>query len=275
MKEIAYNLATYYNEELPLNVMIGGVSYCDNTYCIARNDSELFSFEYIIKGTGTLKIDGQVLTPTENDIYILKLHSQHIYWSDSDNPWTKIWICFDGSLAANMMKSYVPSDVFLVKDCDISSEISEIITIISSNVSYNEMVDRVTIILHKIFIMIKNKLSSEDSSLSTQIEQYISANINKKITLEQICKHFAYSRNQIINVFKEKYDCTPYKYYIKKRAASIKQYLTDTNLPIKEIAQLMNFPDRYYFDNFFKSIYHVSPSEYRKKSMLNLTDFYT
>ncbi|OGO93678.1 MAG: hypothetical protein A2Y17_01355 [Clostridiales bacterium GWF2_38_85] len=265
MKEIAYNLSQYYNDNLPINIMIGGVSYCDETYCIAREDSELNSFEYIYKGSGTVKIDGQIFTPKENDIYILKKHSKHRYWSSEENPWTKVWICFDGPLADNLMKSYISKDIFLVEACDISSEMSEIIELIHTNENYIGTVDRVTVILHKIFIAIKNRLSKNDSSFASHIEQYIAANINKKLTLEQICRHFAYSKNQIINVFKEKYNCTPYKYYINKRAAAIKQFLSDTNLPIKEIAQLMNFPDRYYFDNFFKSVYNVSPSDYRKR----------
>ena len=69
MFEEIQSLWHYYDPARPINVLMAGYSYCDKTYCIEREDSDIIQFEYVYDGTGTLEIDGQVLHPSKNDIY--------------------------------------------------------------------------------------------------------------------------------------------------------------------------------------------------------------
>lgn len=264
MKEIIYNFSQYINDTNPLNVTIGGISYCDNSYGIGRTNSDILSFEYIIEGDGTLEINGNTLYPQKGDIYLLTKNSNHFYsTNNTKNPWVKIWVVFNGPFAESLFNSYIPHDVYLVKNCNILSYMNEIIQILKGSLPYSDKVDTVSVILLKIAQTIKNHLLGNDTSQAHQIKQWINANVNSTITLDDICAHFSYSKNQIINIFKSEYNITPYQYYKQKRADSAKQYLFDTNLSIKEISQIMNFPDRHYFANFIKDNLGVYPTNLR------------
>ena len=88
------------NKNMPFRVLMCGISYCDYSYRIERKNSELNVIEYIISGTGTVNDNGRIFNPREGDIYFLKRGENHLYYSDADEPWTKIWLNFSGRLAS-------------------------------------------------------------------------------------------------------------------------------------------------------------------------------
>ena len=102
MTEKICSFWNYEKKDRPFNVLLAGVSYCDGTYRIERKPENLYSFEYIYSGKGMLVIDGQRLEPRAGDVYFLKRGIPHCYWSDEEEPWTKIWICFNGLMAEAM-----------------------------------------------------------------------------------------------------------------------------------------------------------------------------
>ena len=62
-------------------VWMSGKSYCDGTYTMDRPCAETCVVEYIIKGSGTLELDGKKYNPKAGDIYILPLGSHQKYQS--------------------------------------------------------------------------------------------------------------------------------------------------------------------------------------------------
>lgn len=269
MNEIIYNFSQYNDGKLPLNVMIGGVSYCDHTYSISRVNADVLSFEYIIDGEGTLEINGETLHPKKGDVYLLTKNSNHRYYTTNIDskatPWIKIWVVFFGGFAEQIFEQYIPKDLYLVEKCNISAYMHEIIALLKGGQEYHEKVDQVAIVLLKIAQKIRNHLEQSDKRDRTayRIQQWINTNVNNMVKLDDISREFNYSKNQIINIFKFEYEVTPYQYYKQKRVDSAKQYLLDTNLSIKEISQIMNFPDRHYFANFFKENVGIYPTEFR------------
>ncbi len=63
MHEKIYNFWHLCDPKLPLNVVMSGISYCDKNYRIERHGENLFSFEYIIDGSGVLEINSQIVYP--------------------------------------------------------------------------------------------------------------------------------------------------------------------------------------------------------------------
>lgn len=92
------NFFPYIEEGSPLIVRMVGETYCNKSTEIVRTNSDLCSLEFIADGCGTLDINGQHLRPEKDDIFFLKLGSDHRYVADSKDPWHKFWIAFDGKL---------------------------------------------------------------------------------------------------------------------------------------------------------------------------------
>ena len=60
---------------------------------------------------------------------------------------------------------------------------------------------------------------------------------------------------------------TPYQYFAKKRIEIAASLLLNSNLQVKEIAELLNYSDQPYFSNAFKKTMGISPEKYRKMNV--------
>lgn len=96
---------------------------------------------------------------------------------------------------------------------------------------------------------------------------YITKNLHKKIYLAQIAEKAGLSYVQFIRRFKAATDMTPSEYVFALRLQKARSLLTQTRLPIRQIANACGFENEYYFSNFFKKHTGFSPSAFRKETI--------
>ena len=261
------NFTALNNENDPLKIDIVGETYCDKTFKIERACSDLNALEFIIDGKGTLDIDGQHLVPEKNDIFFLKVGSKHKYKSDGNNPWHKLWIVFTGDFADSLINCYLPKDTYLFKNCDcVKKYFEEIVEISRQDIPYDLMVNKITINLMHIFMYIRNRILIENTDLPDIIRKKLDECVESYFNLDKLCENMNYSKNYIINVFKNKYKITPYQYYLDKKIDAAKTYLTHTNVSIGTISKTLHYADQQYFSSSFKKTVGCSPVEYRRKT---------
>ena len=95
--------------------------------------------------------------------------------------------------------------------------------------------------------------------------KYMKRNHAQKITLEDICKHFGYSRSYVSHTFKKRVGKGFREYLTELRLEGAKTLLKYSHLTVTEIALSVGFGDSTYFSNVFKAKVGISPSAYRKK----------
>lgn len=265
MKEKICSFWNYEKKDRPFNVLMAGISYCDGTYRIERKPENLYSFEYIYSGKGTLVIDGQRLEPQAGDVYLLKRGIEHCYWSDEEEPWTKIWICFNGTLAEAMFSAYLGRDVYLIRNCDISGQMERLLDEIGIyRGEYEQMTDRAAVAVLDILQTLKRKGRSQTRTLPEQMKEWLDLHVEENIKLEQLCEDLHYSRNHLINQFRNRYGVTPYQYLKEQKIESAKQYLLYSGMSIQEIADRLSYSDENYFHSCFKEATGVTPGNFRR-----------
>ena len=261
------NFTALYDENEPLKIDIVGETYCDKTYKIERDISDLNALEFIIDGKGTLDIDNQHLLPEKNDVFFLKKGTYHKYASDSKEPWHKFWIVFNGDFAESLVKCYLPENIYLFKNCNaVQRYFEEIIETSRKDLPYNIMVNKITISLMHIFIYIRNRVIMENEDLPDIIRKHLDESVENSFNLDNLCNGINYSKNYVIHVFKNKFNTTPYQYFIDKKIDAAKTYLTHTNLSVGSIANMLHYADQQYFSSSFKKATGCSPLEYRRKT---------
>ncbi len=261
------NFTALNGESEPLKIEIVGETYCDKTFGIERANSDLNALEFIIDGKGTLDINGQHLEPEKNDIFLLKIGSRHHYKSDAANPWHKLWIVFTGDFADSLINYYLPKNVYLFKDCNaVKKHFEDIVEVSRQNMPYNIMVNKITISLMHIFMYIRNRVLTENADLPDIIRKKLDESVESTFNLEKLCSDINYSKNYVINVFKNKYHITPYQYFLDKKMDAAKTYLTHTNVSVGNIAKTLHYADQQYFSSSFKKTVGCSPLEYRRKT---------
>lgn len=250
----------------PLKIELIGETYCDKNFNIVRTDSDLTALEFIIDGCGTLDIEGQHLIPERNDVFFLNKGTNHQYRSDADNPWHKYWIVFGGAFAESLINCYLPKDVYLFKNCNIKKYFEEIVELSRRDIPYEVMVNQITVCLVHIFMYIRNRFLIENEDLPDIIRKRLDESVESEFNLDKLCRDISYSKNYVINIFKNKFGNTPYQYFLDRKIDAAKAYLTHTDLSIGNIAKALHYADQQYFSSCFKKAVGCSPTDYRKNT---------
>lgn len=92
---------------------------------------------------------------------------------------------------------------------------------------------------------------------------YINSNFHQKINLTQLASQYYLSYIQFSRRFKRATGVTPQEYLANLRLKKAQVLLSETELPINQIARLCGFGNEYYFSNFFRKHAKHAPSQYR------------
>lgn len=111
--------------------------------------------------------------------------------------------------------------------------------------------------------------STSDSNYSpeeivTLVKEYVQKNYSKDLDLNNISDSLGFSSSYLTKVFNKVENTTPSKYIRNYRMGIAKQLLSDKNLTIAQIAELVGYNDPFHFSKSFKQTFGVSPKEVRK-----------
>lgn len=257
---------TYDNGDFPLGIRFVGETVCDEKFVIERSKSDLNAFEYIMEGTGTLEINGQILHPKKGDIFFISEGSRHKYYSQNENGWHKYFISFYGPVAQELIKYYLPKDTYLFENCFMEKSFQRIFDIAFNSDDLSMARTKLSVEIFKIFNYIRDRNVTESEDFADKIKRNIENHIGEEFNLDDLCGYMNYSKNHIINLFSKKFNMTPYQYYINCKIDMAKNYLINTNLTIAEIANALSYSDQQYFSYCFKKATGFSPRSYRNNT---------
>ena len=256
-------------EEPTFFIEMAGISYCDGTYHIARKNSSCYVFEYVIDGEGMVITDGKSFTAKKGDVYILHRQSNHEYYSDQTNPWTKIWINAKGSLIDGLIQIYKLNNMNHFTDTDVGSFFQSILNIAKENQENKTvLLEKASLVFFELLLNLHKNVNKDVNLLySTEamiLKKYLDRNNRNNVTLQELSQHIYHSPSQTIRIFKQSFGVTPYQYLMNQKLEIAKLLIMNTNKSIKEISIELSFRDEHYFSNYFKKKIGISPHNYRK-----------
>ena len=93
--------------------------------------------------------------------------------------------------------------------------------------------------------------------------EYVRANFDKKLSLDEIAKNAFLSKAYLSSIFKEEIGESLTNYINRVRIEKSKVLLLDKEISLIDIANLCGFEDQSYFTRVFKKMVGVSPKKYR------------
>jgi len=249
------------------SIHLCGMSYCDGSYKIDRKNSSVHCFEYIISGTGTIVTKNGKFKPEAGDVYFLKKGDDHLYYSDSEKPWTKIWFNVSGELIDRLIELYGVDGHYIFKNCRVFSLFDEFNKNVDSAMDKRTVLDRNAVLIHQIIQAMAECVSEIDTAMSddaVRLREYIDMNYSKPIRIEDLSALIYRSQSQTIRIFKKYYGHTPYEYALIRKMQVAKQLLKSTRMPIREISNELGFANEHYFSSCFKKHVGMTPGQYRK-----------
>ena len=105
--------------------------------------------------------------------------------------------------------------------------------------------------------------SAAQVDLAKQVSEYLTENMDKRVTLEQISKHFHVSGTHIKNIFKGVYGVSLYAYTRAIKMESAAYMLEYTDRTVMDIAGEHGYDNSSKFARAFREVKGMTPSEYR------------
>ena len=115
------------------------------------------------------------------------------------------------------------------------------------------------------------KINENSDYLENQIEtikkvhDYLTQNLSKRITIEELSKQFAMNPTTLKTVFKDVYGSSLAAHIKEHRMEKAAELLVQSQLPVNQIAQEIGYESQSKFSAVFKDFYKCSPMEYKKK----------
>lgn len=109
-------------------------------------------------------------------------------------------------------------------------------------------------------------LPSKSSGLLRTFRR-MEADIDSGIFDRDFAKFSGLSQSRFIRLFKSDFGITPHACFTKLRMERAAVYLRETSLPIGKIAELVGYPDQFYFCNLFRRYSGEPPSSFRKNTL--------
>ena len=101
---------------------------------------------------------------------------------------------------------------------------------------------------------------------------YIEGHYGENINLSDISAHAGINPTTLTVLMKEELGCTAMKYLTQYRIVVAKKQLAFTDVPIKDIANMVGYKTVQHFNRIFKEITTTTPAAFRKKSVQKRKD---
>lgn len=255
-----------------------GMEECDPSHSYGPIKRTEYLLHYILKGKGTYTASGKTYHLEKHDSFIIYPDEITYYEADKDDPWTYIWIGFDGIKAETCLNYASFSRENRINSFECEETLCECVNGIlnSSQLTYANDLKRegylfmfLSALIHEKHDIIQNEEEVHDYPVHVYVEhalEFIEHNYEKNIKVNDIANYIGISRNYLTNVFKKSLNVSPQEYLVNYRLDKACGLLKTTSLPVNNIASKIGYDDPLTFSKVFKNFYGISPSTYRSQN---------
>lgn len=229
---------------------------------------------YCNDGAGRLSIRKKEYSVQPGDFIFIPAKTPHVYEADKNNPWTIYWIHFKGNNANAiirlMEKQFGGHKGSLQYNTSTVNLFNEMYSQLERGYSLDNLLYANMCLWHYLTTFMFNTRynpsgASRDKDTADKVIDFLTNNITRVVTLEEIAGHVNLSTSHFAYLFKKKTGFAPIEYFNHLKVQKACQYLQFTSLRIKEISGELGIDDPYYFSRLFKKVMGMSPEEYREK----------
>lgn len=220
--------------------------------------------EYVLDGEGYVKKDGVFKLASKDQIYICPANSSHDYYSSSEKPWTKIWMNIYGRLLPSLQKEYGITNTVIADGKPLKPIFEELRGLIYSEKTndecQNEIIALFIRILSEIYLL-GNQVTQNGEAV--EMKRFLDNNTHRIVSNAELSAHIYRSPDYCVKLFKQEFGTTPYNYQLEQKISTACRMLSQTDIPVAELAEALGYSDAHYFSNLFKIKCGLSPKEYR------------
>lgn len=278
MSNIFFNI--FPNENfIDLGMYQYGYEQCEPGHSFGPATRNHYLFHYIISGTGTLmannaKGETQTYSIKSGQGFLIFPGQITTYIADQNLPWEYVWIEFDGlrvKEALDLTELSVNTPVYHSHSKDLREQLmNEILYIVHhAKESPFHLIGHLYLFLDYLTQSAKSTKLVQSSKMSDyyikEAINYIEQNFQNNITIEDIAAVCGINRSYFGKIFRNSIGRSPQEFLMNYRMVKATELLKLTSLSIAEIGAAVGYENQLHFSRAFKTIYGVSPREWRNR----------
>nr|WP_325213038.1 AraC family transcriptional regulator [uncultured Oscillibacter sp.] len=235
-----------------------------------------YLLHYILDGRGIYRTEDQEFTLGRGEGFLIEPNRQTFYQADGENPWTYLWVGFDGARCESCLRSLGLGNGRLTFRCGNGEELLELVESMlacgGSGAGADFMLQS---LLCRFFACLARGVSREPERRLNRRErenlyvhqalEYIRNNYADGVTVSGVAAHVALNRSYLFTLFRRVLGISPQEYLTQFRLTRAKEQLTLTGAPVAGVALSCGYQDPQVFSKAFKQRFGVTPSKYRRQ----------
>ncbi len=260
------HLSTDDGKRASVHFWICGTTYSNRNYLINRPLSEVSCIEYVVSGSGTVRINDMEFEVQAGDTYFLPQGHDHCYYAAQDNPFEKVWVNFSGELPNALIRLQGLSGHFHFPGLD-TADLLHKFQYYAARRETAYAAEGCIALLEQLFFRMSQFLYAPGEGSQDPVSRmlaYIEQHTADPITLAQIAAVCGKSPSQAERLFRNRTGSSLYHYALDRKIELARRLLTETGMSVKEIASYLSFGDEFYFSGLFRRKVGLSPTQYRE-----------
>lgn len=245
-----------------------GEEQCESDYSFGPCVRSSYLIHYVYSGNGILKIDNTEYSVHKGQMFLIQPHQLAYYQADHDTPWLYRWIEFNGSMVQPILKSInAYSNPIILDDEHNSIGIALLDIIKNGDMRFEALMQKFWAFITALTDNAEAMRLSSVQEYIQKSENFIKINIHKKTTVQDVAEYVGVNRSYLTRLFKQHKNTSPQQYILSLKMNTAAQYMKNTDISIKEVAQSVGYDDPHVFNRAFKKKFNSSPSEWRNKQI--------
>lgn len=268
------------NESIDMYLSTCGMQNCFPDHSFGPGKRDEFILHFICEGKGVYESNGKKYELEKGDMFLIWPEEEVSYKADSKNPWSYIWIGFQGVKATSYLKAAGFDKETLVNELN---DTSIIYTYVQQMFLYRQLTisnelkrDAALLQIFAFLIDYKHKSSENEENYDypysiyvKQAKDFIKTNFNDNIRINDIANYIGIDRTYLSQIFKKTLNLSPQEYLLKYRIDQAKNLLVNSDEKVSSIAREVGYSDSLAFSKIFKKESGLTPVEYRKSKRSN------
>lgn len=249
-----------------------GYSECGPLHSFGPAVRPNYILHYIVKGRGIYQVGEDRYKLEAGQGFLIEPEVRTFYQADAEEPWTYLWIGFNGARAGDYLKEIGLGGNCLTFRCTEGAKLKEMMKKQLENSTYSVENDFLSesflcsffaVLAHSMELNAPVRQKSENMYVRKAVE-YIQNNYSYGINVADAAAYVGVSRSYLYTLFLKTLGLSPQEYLISYRITRASQLLVISDLPVEGIAQSCGYEDPLVFSKAFKRRTGMTPTRYRK-----------
>jgi len=258
-------------KKIPVSVISGGLEHCLPDYKIERTTFPFYSLEYVVRGTGSLRLNKRQHKLQPGMVFSYGPGVPHEITADPDSPPVKYFVDFSGPHSKGILQSceLAPGSVSQVAlPHELQNLFDELIHCGQrGRPSANDLCAKLLecLALRIAESRIPQECAKTLSLLSYQhCRKHIEENFQRIRTLEQLAGECHMDAAYLCRLFQRYDQESPYKLLMRLKMNLAAEWLAQPGALVKQVAERAGFRDQFHFSRAFKNVFGVAPNAFRR-----------